>query len=197
MAPDLMYIFALCPPSCKTEARSGRLSSPWSASRRSLRNARLSRADTGCTLASPHLALRTWRRSVGASSRWRRSRPMANRPSRASCAARTTPSSGSLITAGSRSSSTSSSSSSSSSSSTLGSRGGAAVPTRLGQVVMSGLSLDVITRADISTRAPQRRSASGSLARLQSRQVNIFPLARAKRPIASPGVRWAWFSPPR
>jgi hypothetical protein len=99
------------------------------------------------------------------------------------------PSSGSLITAGSRSSSTSSSSSSSSSSSTLGSRGGAAVPTRLGQVVMSGLSLDVITSADISTRAPQRRSASASLARLQSRQVNIFPLARAKRPIASPGVR--------
>src|SRR5271169_2611419 len=29
MAPDLMYIFALCPPSCKTEARSGRLPSPW------------------------------------------------------------------------------------------------------------------------------------------------------------------------
>jgi hypothetical protein len=29
MAPDLMYIFALCPPSCKTEARSGRLPSHW------------------------------------------------------------------------------------------------------------------------------------------------------------------------
>jgi HEAT repeat protein len=45
MAPDLLYIFALCPPSCKTEARSGRLL------RVGVRNARLSRADIGCTLA--------------------------------------------------------------------------------------------------------------------------------------------------
>jgi hypothetical protein len=29
MAPDLMYIFALYPSSCNTEARSGRLPSPW------------------------------------------------------------------------------------------------------------------------------------------------------------------------
>ena len=28
-ASDLMHIFALCPPSCKTEARSGRLPSHW------------------------------------------------------------------------------------------------------------------------------------------------------------------------
>jgi len=39
----------------------------WGASRRSLRSARLSRADIGCTLASPLLALRTCKRPVARS----------------------------------------------------------------------------------------------------------------------------------
>ena len=76
-----------------------------------------------------------------------------------------------------------------SSSSTLGSRGGAAVPTRLGQVVMSELSLGVITRADISTRHrksdPHDQQHSRPVRPMRRRRRGIVRSAALRRPALS------------